>query len=146
VTLLAKPDYKHNLIDQPSLDFRNFVLDKALGPNEFRTRKLANNHLFFKDIFKTLPFKNFLEAKSGSGENIHEQLQIYRDQPINLRFNVISNPLLNAEIMAQDIAHALKKGFKLFNRRTFCCKDLQAISKDNAVNGIVNWKYSWHKI
>ena len=46
---------------------------------------------------------------------------------------MISNPLLNAEIMAQDIAHALKKGILSIYSRTLCSKDLQAIFEDDAV-------------
>lgn len=88
LTLLQKKDYSSKLLnlDQPTLDFRNYVLDNALGSMEFRTRKLTNNHVFYRDLFRGLKFKGLLEANAATSAGVNEKLGIYRDTPVNLRY------------------------------------------------------------
>ncbi|KAJ3301964.1 hypothetical protein HDV03_005538 [Kappamyces sp. JEL0829] len=99
--------YSHPKISNPQLDFRGAVLEKAAGRLEWRTKKLAKGHHFYKALFQDVSFKSLLAAGERN-DKVHEALQIYRDTPIHLRVNVITNPLLNADIMAQQIAHAVK--------------------------------------
>lgn len=115
VTLMqqgSKPIESHPKFKNPVLDFRGADLTKALGRMEFRTQGLTKSHFYYRDLFKDVD-KKTLTAFGLSNANVNEALQIYRDTAINLKINVINNPLLNAEIMAQDIAHSLKKNVPL---------------------------------
>jgi ribosomal protein S3 len=67
--------------------------------------QLASFHQYYQEIFKGY-HKNTLSFK----ENV---FQIYNNVPITMKINMISHPIMSADIMAQDIARALKNGKKL---------------------------------
>jgi hypothetical protein len=108
---LFNPDPNHPKLKDKELDFQGANLLDAVGRMEDRIRTLTHQHPFYRNIFKGVQPKSLIEAGLQGGVN--EALQIYRDTPISLKINVISNPLLNAEIMAQDVAHQLKNNTPL---------------------------------
>ena len=104
----------HPKVKNPVLDFHlnpKLNLKKSLGRLETRTRSLTSSHPFYKPIFKQIPYKDLVEAGLEGGNEA--ALQIYKNIPIKLKINIISNPLLNAEIMAKHVAGALQKGVPL---------------------------------
>ncbi|KAI8894558.1 hypothetical protein BC833DRAFT_530464 [Globomyces pollinis-pini] len=110
VTLLKSDDIlshpKLSPLNQ-KLDFTKSDLKSVPGRLEKRTRMLAK-HQDFKPMFKQIDSKTLIAACLQNGAN-NEALQIYRNTDIYLKINMISNPLLNADIMSQYIAHALSK-------------------------------------
>ncbi|KAI8917465.1 hypothetical protein BC831DRAFT_484685 [Entophlyctis helioformis] len=116
VTLLATAGYdpmSHPLVSQsPSLDFRAAKVEDALGRLETRTRNRTTRHTFYKSLFLDVQPKSLAAALGGNDEPL-KALQIYRDTPIVLKINIIRNPLLNAEIMAEHVARSLNSGKSL---------------------------------
>lgn len=110
----------HPKISEPIIDFKGMDVLSALGKFEERTRILSNHHVYFSKTFKGVKFRTL--AASTASENhsnlksINQNLQalhIYKDCPINLRINVVSNPLMNAEILAQYVARKSQHRGKL---------------------------------
>jgi hypothetical protein len=108
---ILNPDSSHPKLKNQTLDFRGANLLDAVGDLEKRIRTLTHNHPYYRSMFKGIQPKSLLEAGILSGVN--DALQLYRDTPISLKINVISNPLLNAEIMAQDVAKQLNSNAPL---------------------------------
>ncbi|KAI8589404.1 hypothetical protein BDZ88DRAFT_396021 [Geranomyces variabilis] len=109
VSVLSHPSLKsHPTIADPVLDFRNSKPLQALGRVDRRVDKLAKTHFYYRDLFKGLG-KNPVEALGGKDDPL-TALAIYRDTPINLRVNVVSNPLLDAQVCANYIVKQLEKG------------------------------------
>ena len=103
---------KHPKYLNPTLSFNNMNLTKSLSRIEQRTRSLTTSHPYYKPIFKNVPFKDLVQG-SLEMQTPLETLQIYRNQPIKLKINLISTPLLNAEVMAKHVAGCLQKGLPL---------------------------------
>jgi hypothetical protein len=81
---------------------------------ENRTKHSAHNHFYYKQIFKGVQWRSFIEASKVDGQvDANTALQIYRDAPVHLRVNIISNPLLNANVFAKYVAKRMSEGGKL---------------------------------
>ncbi|KAJ3018794.1 hypothetical protein HKX48_002611, partial [Thoreauomyces humboldtii] len=108
VSVLKSDSLAHHpkLTTDPTIDFRNVRPLQALGRVDRRVDKLASQHLYFRDIFKGKT-KNPLQAL-GAKDDPLPALHIHRDTPIHLKVNVISNPLLDAQVCAHYIANGLK--------------------------------------
>ncbi|KAJ3099784.1 hypothetical protein HDU97_002762 [Phlyctochytrium planicorne] len=126
VTLFGPRDLldKHPKLKNPVLDFSKSKLDKALGRAELRIANISasDKNVFLNSLFKDVPktkltrFKG-TEAEEFEGisptvlraqrEGVLNALRIYRDTPIHMQINVINNPILNADVMAQYIAKQL---------------------------------------
>ncbi|TPX37177.1 hypothetical protein SmJEL517_g00796 [Synchytrium microbalum] len=99
------------------LQFKNVDLSTVLGRFE---RKIWGVRQFHPYYSKIVPEANVhhlspqlpVEASSTIPPTL-QALQIYRDTPIHLRMNVITNPLLNAEILAQYVAKSCQRGKQL---------------------------------
>ncbi|KAJ3396390.1 hypothetical protein HDU92_003232 [Lobulomyces angularis] len=132
----------HPKVKKPVLDFSRHRFEESIfGRNELRTKNLlhgvpkvtASGRTMYKTDDKGNPTKevdrrmhhyygrltelktppaNLLEALGGK-EKLVEALGIYRDKPINLKVNVISNPILNANILAKYVASEMGKGISL---------------------------------
>jgi hypothetical protein len=93
------------------LDFRGADLKNAFDRIESRQQDLLHFHEYYRKEFKGLKFKTLTEAAKKDG--VLAGLHIYRDTDIELKVNVINNPLLNAEIMSQVCADAMQEGVPL---------------------------------
>lgn len=128
---------QNQLIMDPVLDLKEYSIwgkekaseeeagyDFMYGRNELRVRNLlhggrarptestiAKPHFFYGRLSKNAPL-NQMEAL-GLREDFARALQIYKDTPIHLRINVIKNPLLNADVLAQFVAQELSRGVPL---------------------------------
>lgn len=110
----------HPLFQKPILNFHNVQLVNALGPIDARIRlmmdgtdperkkkDLREGHFYFKPLSEGSA-KSLMEAKDCVEDPL-KALQIYSDKPIHLRINVVENPLMNAQILADFIARSLKE-------------------------------------
>jgi hypothetical protein len=106
----------HPLARNPQLSHltQSADLSQALGRLETRLQNLSTGHHYFKDIFSPVPSKSLVEAGlSEFGPLGTLGLFLKENKKIHLRVNVVSNPLLNAEVLAQYTAHHLKEGKSL---------------------------------
>ncbi|KAI8812330.1 hypothetical protein BJ742DRAFT_54295 [Cladochytrium replicatum] len=114
------------------IEFRNVDLTQALGRFETRVRNLSlkegkvdyylgpnpeastKPHPYYYPLLSSISAPSVMSAAAfgpnPSPEKTLEALQIFKDVPIHLRVNVISNPILNAEVFAQFVAKQLKGG------------------------------------
>lgn len=128
---------RNPLIMDPVLDMKEYTdwgkekaaeeesgFDFIYGRNELRVRNLLHGararptekqigkpHVFYGRLSKNAPL-NQMEAL-GLRDDFARALQIYKDTPIHLRLNVIKNPLLNADVLAQFVAQELSRGVPL---------------------------------
>jgi hypothetical protein len=72
----------------------------ALGKTEKRMRAFTHHDIYHSKTFKGVSLRTFADTQKTPNEALH----IYRQVPINLRVNVITNPLLNAQILAKYVA------------------------------------------
>ncbi|KAJ3217461.1 hypothetical protein HDU67_007931 [Dinochytrium kinnereticum] len=119
---------KHPRLKNPTLDFSNSKIDKALGRAELRIANLSasDKNAFLNSLFKDLPKTSVTRTKGigatltsdkimatsptvhrATEEGVLDALRIYRNTPVHLQINVINNPILNADVMAQYIAKQL---------------------------------------
>ncbi|TPX61860.1 hypothetical protein PhCBS80983_g00869 [Powellomyces hirtus] len=107
LTVLDTPTLQtHPRLHNPTIDFRNVRPLDALGRTDRTVDRLAKRHFYYKHLFKDSHTKNPLMAL-GAEQDPLPALHIYRDTPIHLKVNVISNPLLDAQICAHYIAKNL---------------------------------------
>ena len=104
VTVLG-PVAGHPLVKRPLLELDHLKLSDSHGRLEHRLRNLTTGHHYFKHIFPHS--KSLLEERSL--RSAREGLGIFSSLPIHLHINVISNPLLNADILAQYTAKQLQE-------------------------------------
>jgi hypothetical protein len=133
---------EHPKIKDPVLDFTRVKIEEALGRAERRIAEISgpsSKNIYLKNLLEGLPKASVpkrpigeaaLEPKDpnasvetydavspllnrAKSDGILESLQIYRDTPIHLQINVIKNPILNAEVMAQFVALQLKDNKQL---------------------------------
>lgn len=127
VTVFGEGAAGHPRIHNPKLDFSSLSLPKALGRMETRIENLTSQHHYFKDVFAASQSNSLVQETerrfgtlgaigifpqqfslaSSSGSNAQ------RPPVVNLKVNVIKNPFLNADIMAQYIARRLENGDSL---------------------------------
>jgi hypothetical protein len=115
VTLFGNKEkvQNHPKVLSPTLNFQNAQLQEALGRLETRVNNLTQGHYYFKNIFDSVDAKSLVEARQKEFGNLGA-LGIFNDnQPIHLKVNVISNPLLNAQILADYTAKSMKDGKSL---------------------------------
>ncbi|KAJ3293971.1 hypothetical protein HK104_004071 [Borealophlyctis nickersoniae] len=119
-----RPARSHPLVVDPFINLRNTKVEEALGRHERIVKAFGHLPRFYysKDIFANeRDYTSFIEALKandpktgkplgGAGTGTLAALHIYRDVPIHLKVNVISNPLLDATICADYVAKNLKKG------------------------------------
>jgi hypothetical protein len=114
----------HPRILNPALDFSSLSLPKALGRMETRIENLTSQHRYFKDVFASSGGAGSLAQETERRFGTLGAIGIFPQQfslastsgkqPIvNLKVNVIQNPFLNADIMAQYIARRLENGDSL---------------------------------
>ncbi|RKP02655.1 hypothetical protein CXG81DRAFT_24710 [Caulochytrium protostelioides] len=91
------------------IDFKQAMLKGVRGRMERRVCHLARSRFGMDSNSGPLLMrhKTMIDARLESG-NPQTVLDIYRDHGITLRANMISNPLLNAEIAAQYVARNLR--------------------------------------
>ncbi|KAJ3129504.1 hypothetical protein HK100_008583 [Physocladia obscura] len=128
---------KHPLLTQenPALSgFASVKISEVLGRDELRIGQLANKLPFHTNLWKNVHKETVSVSKTLAGANTPESkeveisspliarahaegplaaLKIFRDTPIHLQINLIRNPILDAEIMAQYVAGQIKKGVQL---------------------------------
>nr|KAJ3398314.1 hypothetical protein HK105_005198 [Polyrhizophydium stewartii] len=115
VTLFAadgKHPLDHPLVKEPTLDFKSAEVLQAPGRLEKRTAGRAARHSTYKPVFAQISPKSIAEALGGA-TNANQALHIHHNKPINLKINIISNPLLNAEVLAQYVARSMNNGKQL---------------------------------
>ncbi|KAJ3012762.1 UNVERIFIED_CONTAM: hypothetical protein HDU68_001037 [Siphonaria sp. JEL0065] len=106
------------------LTFSSVNIIDALGRGEKRISELSGSSSkngFYQTLFKDVqPKPELIKERTqvkylGTSpllarvekEGVLEALKIYRDVPIHLQVNVIQNPVLNAEILAQYVVRQL---------------------------------------
>ena len=111
------PAEMHPKITDPVLRFQSVKLSEAYGLVESRIKNLFStapegqkDPSYFYQIAKNAP-SSMLEM-NNQAESPMEALQIYRDVPIHLKVNIITNPMLNADILAQYIARNMDRNLQ----------------------------------
>ncbi|KAI9327001.1 hypothetical protein BDR26DRAFT_924123 [Obelidium mucronatum] len=115
---------EHPKLQNGALSFSSVNIASALGRSEQRITeitaegsKVPFQQALFKNVQPRVELtKERTQAKyTGTSplvaraeqDGVLEALKIYRDTPIHLQVNVIRNPILNAEILAQYVANQL---------------------------------------
>ncbi|TPX40256.1 hypothetical protein SeMB42_g00247 [Synchytrium endobioticum] len=98
-----------------ALQFRNVDLTSVLGRFERKVLGARKWHQYYSKLMPDANAHHVVPQMllSPSAKDIPatlQALQIYRDCPIHLRMNVITNPLLNADILAQYVARHCSRG------------------------------------
>ncbi|KAI9013229.1 hypothetical protein BC832DRAFT_549083 [Gaertneriomyces semiglobifer] len=96
---------RHPKVENPTIDFRNAQPLLAPGREERRVKSLANRHKYFKDVLNGLD-KSQLEAL-GADVDPQTAMQIFKDTPVHLKINIITNPLMDAQVCAHYVAKCL---------------------------------------
>ncbi|KAJ3406798.1 hypothetical protein HDV05_005825 [Chytridiales sp. JEL 0842] len=133
---------EHPKIKDPVLEFGRVKIERALGKAERRIAEISgpsSKNVYLKNLFEGLPTTPVPKRPIGEAalqpkdpnatvetydavspllnraksDGTLEALQIYRNTPIHLQINIIKNPMLNADVMAQYIASQLKSGKNL---------------------------------
>ncbi|KAI8823969.1 uncharacterized protein EV422DRAFT_576470 [Fimicolochytrium jonesii] len=112
ITILSPQNQQqppHPLLTSPpaALDLRNSNPLAALGKIDRRVTKASRQHVYFRDVFRNKA-KNPVQALGGSEDPLRA-LAVYRDTPVHVKVNVITNPLLNAQVCAAFIARELNR-------------------------------------
>ncbi|KAJ3165308.1 hypothetical protein HK101_000246 [Irineochytrium annulatum] len=126
------PRYKNRL-----LDFTHVDVGKCLGRAELRFAECASDSCgtgYYRELFKDVEKSSITRLKYDAASDAMVEhtfegtsptvarartegtlgaLRIYRDRPIQLIINVISNPVLSADVMAQYVAGELREGKQL---------------------------------
>ncbi|KAJ3044305.1 hypothetical protein HDV00_002625 [Rhizophlyctis rosea] len=117
-----QPVKNHPRVQEPVLNLRDYKLSDALGRFEKRGKTLATaSNLYYRDVFRDVPYKSLAEAlaapdpvtgkpQGGAGTGTLAALHIYKDVPVHLKVNIIKNPLLNAQVLADYIAKTMSEG------------------------------------
>ena len=124
VTVFGQGADGHPRILNPALDFSSLSLPEALGRMETRIENMTSKHHYFKDVFASSSAGSLAQETErrfgtlGAIGIFPQQFSLAsgstQKQPIvNLKVNVIRNPFLNADIMAQYIARRLENGDSL---------------------------------
>eukprot|EP00842_Homolaphlyctis_polyrhiza_P003025 jgi/Hompol1/3723/HPOL_003338-RA len=100
------------LVKIPLLNFSGAEVEAAPGRLERRTIGRSTKHKFYKPMFGDGTPSSMIAALGGN-TNPLAALHIYRNTPIELHVNVIRNPLLRADIMAEYVARSLNSGSTL---------------------------------
>ncbi|KAI8608882.1 hypothetical protein BC830DRAFT_1153441 [Chytriomyces sp. MP71] len=121
----------HPKLSDPSLRFDSVKVVDALGRGERRIAEFGGSeskneyHKMLWDqsgVRRTQLVKERTQAAyQGSSpllaraqeDGVLDALHIYRNYPIHLQINVIKNPILNADVLAQYVAKQLKSGAPL---------------------------------
>ena len=112
VTVFGDPEKMkyHPWVNKPLLEWDQAELEpeKALGKLEQRLLGLATTHPHISKLFKEIPKKSLVHL-STSLHGISGALGMFKNRPIKLKINFITNPLLDAEILAQYVAVNMSK-------------------------------------
>ncbi|KAJ3289669.1 hypothetical protein BCR33DRAFT_716255 [Rhizoclosmatium globosum] len=127
--LLQHPKISGSSPEQRSINFSSVSIVDALGRGERRISELAGSKSkkeFHKALFKDVPQTELVKERTQEKYNgtspllaraqkdgVLDALQVYRDVPIHLQVNIIRNPILNAEILAQYVAKQLSQNKQL---------------------------------
>ncbi|KAJ3069956.1 hypothetical protein HDU98_006972 [Podochytrium sp. JEL0797] len=126
--LMQHPKISGSVSDR-AVNFSSVKVLEALGRGEKRISELsgsASKNEYHKSLFASVPATKMIKERTASEytgtspllaraekEGVLEALQVYRNVPIHLQVNVIRNPILNAEILAQYVAGQLEAGKQL---------------------------------
>jgi hypothetical protein len=124
---------KHALFQSKVLDFNNINIKNTKNKNLIRIDNLKSNHFYYSKVFNSIEGKSDSQVKSNSLDSSKSKsidnssstststsnsssklLAIYplksnsKDPTLIINFNIIKNPLLNGDILAEFIARELK--------------------------------------
>lgn len=122
---------KHPLYVKPELDFKDANFEAAKGKMAKLIGELQSWHRYYKTLepksdpvftkdrkpsLLTLLTPSYMmlntdmAAKRLPLAHNYKEMQLYFEKPIHIKYNVVRNPLINAEILAKYVAEQMGRG------------------------------------
>lgn len=100
----------HPLLTDPKIHLAKAQLDRCPGRFNRRMYNVRKQEKYFQDIFHNgLPETLIKQAKLTTPESDPQHiLGVYSKYPVNVRVNVIQNPLLNAQCFSRYLAKSFE--------------------------------------